>query len=151
MKVIEKEKVIKEVVGYEANDGKRFTTEQECKLYEESAYGVIQYEFKKLIEGGDTFAECDIFKNQGYGSEEYQMAVVNIKNADDLKIVNQYLQMRQNKLLSPDVIGKKVLICVGFEFERIQGINTTPRTEEELIEQFKKDIHCFFDGSYFKK
>lgn len=151
MKKIEVEKVIKEDVGYESNDGHVFETESACRDYENSANYVIEMEFKKLLVGNETFAESDIFTNQGYGSEEYKMGVLDIKNADDLKIANQYMHSRLNKIMSPDVIGKKVLVNIGYPFDQIQGIDPNPRTEEELIEQFKNDIHCFFDGSVFNK
>ena len=57
MKPIEIEKVTK-VTHYEAIDGTTFTTEEECKKYEDTAKCVLLTKYKPLVKR--TASECDI-------------------------------------------------------------------------------------------
>ena len=49
MKAITNVKTVEEIVGYEACDGTRFTTKEECQKYENTAEAVIKGRFKKLV------------------------------------------------------------------------------------------------------
>lgn len=157
MKEIKRTRTIEEVTGYEAFDGQVFSSKEECKKYEESAIGVIKKRLNSMAVSidshGCTFSECEIFENYGYGSEEYQYMVVDIKNEDDLKAVNQYYELVRKEtnykendgdhLLVPDrYIGKRTMICIGSDYDK--ALHPCPKTMEELIENFKKDISNFF-------
>lgn len=147
MKEIIEEKVVKQTVGYEAIDGRRFASKEECEKYEKSAEHVILSDFN-AITVGEQFAECHIFENYGYGSEEFMMAVVDIRNADCLEIANRYLAMRKNELIKPDAIGKKVLINIGYEYEKESHIPANPKTMDQLVQQFIKDISKYYGEEY---
>ena len=158
MREIKRTKTIEEVTGYEAFDGERFKTKEECEKYENSAYAVIRKRLSSIavsIDGGihDTFAECEMFEHFGYGSEEYEYMIVDIKNEDDLRIVNQYYEfVRKDARCKDEVvsglqvpdryIGKRVMICIGFSYDR--SITASPKSMEELVEQFKNDVSSFF-------
>ena len=158
MKEIKRTRTVEEVTGYEAFDGEMFKTKEECNEYENTAYAVIRKRLNALavsIDGGihNTFSECEIYESYGYGSEEYEYMIVDIKNEEDLRVVNQYYELvrktsgcKENlasQLQVPDkYIGKRVMISIGFSYDR--SITASPKTMDELVEQFKKDIGNFF-------
>ena len=146
MKEIKTTKMIEEVTGYEAFDGKWFKEKEECEKYERSAYGVITKEFEQLFID-KRFAECQIWENFGYGSEEYELAVIEIKDENDLNIANKYYELVTKgtaaKLIGKEYIGKRVLVSLGYKFDRF--VEPCPWTVEELKEQFEKDIMKFFN------
>ena len=51
-------------------------------------------------------------------------------------------ELEKCESVSPDYIGKRVLVSIGYNGEF--DCYLCPRTEEELIEQFKEDIKKFF-------
>lgn len=142
-KVVEKVLVIEENVLWKAYDGKTFTSEEECKKYEETAESVIKKAFMKLVVG-NIVPECDIWANYGYGSEEFMMAIIDIKDANDLMIANKYLDFRKaDELIDSKYIGKRIMVNLGYFYEdNIYKVN--PRTMEEVIEQFTKDMAKIF-------
>lgn len=143
-------RTIEEITGYYAEDGKYFKDKAECEKHEQTAKMVIYNDFKRLIVGGDTFAECNIWERFGYGGEEYELAVIEIKDKEDLRIANMYGEInKKGTPLTEDVIGKRVLIDIGDTYCR--DASWRPRTEEELIEMFKEDIKKFFHPEENKK
>jgi hypothetical protein len=87
MKKITVEKTTK-VVMYQATDGTQFTTEEECRKYEESAKCVLLTRYKPLVLNSIT--ENELFK--GSGSEEYTYDVVKINNEQDVEtIIHLYM------------------------------------------------------------
>ena len=142
MKELKITKTIEEVNGYEAFDGKIFKEKEECEKYEKSAYGVITKEFEQLFVG-ERFCECQIWEEYGYGSEEFEMAVIDIKDEKDLFIANKYFELTNNNLIDKKYIGKRVLVNLGYDYDRC--VCPCPRTVEVLKEQFEKTIMCFFD------
>lgn len=152
MKTITTTKTIEEVVGYEAFDGRVFDSEAECKKYEKTAEAVICKDFYELIirETGKSFndskfAECDIWNNFGYGSEEYDYAIVEIRDERELEIANRFYEIKHGKGISSDYIGKKVLVNLGMSYVDYADVFANPRTREELIEQFTADIDKYFN------
>ena len=143
MKEIKRTKTIEEVVGYEAFDGKIFKTEEECKTYEKSAYGILRKGLEDLIVG-ESFNETMIFEDFGYGSEEYGLAVIEIKDEADLFKANHYYEYVNNgcKLIGKEYIGKRVLVNLGYEWDR--AVPPVPRTEDELKECLERAIKTYF-------
>jgi len=142
MKELKTTKTIEEIYGYQASDGKFFEDKAECKKYEQTAEMVIYNDFKRLMVGGDTFSENQIWENYGYGSDDFSLAVIEIKDEADLRIANMFGEIHKKGTLSPDVIGKRILVSIGNEYNYDCG--WFARTEEQLIEDFKKDIAKFF-------
>lgn len=147
MKEITVTKTVVEVTGYEASDGTRFNTKEECMKYEQSAEAAVSKMFEDICVKpyGDThFAECEIYENYGYGSEEYLDVIADIKTEKELKIANMYCDMwagKNGKRLDNKYIGKRVLIAVGIDWDRtFYAVGT----EEEMIEGFKKTMAGFF-------
>ena len=143
MTEIKRTKTIEELVGYEAFDGKTFKTEDECRNYEQSAYGVLRKGLEDLMVG-ESFNETMIFEDFGYGSDEYGLAVIEIKDEDDLFKANHYYEyvFKNNKLIGKEYIGKRVLINLGTEWDR--AVPPNPRTEDELKECLERAIKTYF-------
>ena len=150
MKEIKVTRTVEEITGYEADDGTRFKTEEECKKYENSAHYAIYNQFLKLGVS-EPFSECQIFENFGYGSEEYQLIVIDIKDENDLKIANMFAEMQVPKpdgsrldrvRFGTNRIGQRLLVGIGDEYCEncyIYG------TQEEIIEKFKQDIDKYYN------
>lgn len=149
MKEIKRTKTIEQLVGYEAFDGKIFKTEDECRNYEQSAYGVLRKGLEDLMVG-ESFNETMLFEDFGYGSEEYGLAVIEIKDEDDLFKVNHYYEFVNevngchicHNPIGKEYIGKRVLINLGCEWDR--AVPPNPRTEDELKECLERAIKTYF-------
>lgn len=142
------------VVGYEAFDGTRFDSLDECKKYESTAEAVIEKAFFELItrETGKTFddsiiAECDIYEHFGYGSEEYYYAIVEIKDESELEIANRFYEIKKGTGIPREYIGKKILINLGMQYDNYYGVSANPVTREELLKRFEEDIDVYFNGN----
>ena len=148
MEVIKRERTIEEIIAYEAGDGTRFASEEECKQYENSANYAIYNSFIGLSVDGKPFSECTIWEDYGYGSEEWLLLVIEIKNENDLKVANMFAEMQEPKedvkytnRFKPEHIGKRLLVSIGSQYESrcyIWG------TEDEIVEGFKKNLNTFF-------
>lgn len=148
MKEIKYTRTIEEIVGYEASDGKQFKTEEECRKYENSAKYAIYDQFIRLSVNG-TFEECRIWENYGYGSEDYNLIVVHIKDENDLKVANMFAEMQvpntkneEKNRFSSSLIGKKVLVAIGNDYDTSCYIYGT---EDEIVDKFRNDIDKFFN------
>ena len=154
MKESKRTKTVEEIIGYEAEDGTMFKEKEECVKYEATAKAVIYDRFKQLIVD-EPFLECHIWERFGYGGEEFQLAVIEIKNEDDLNALNMFhkaYKFYENKPISSDFIGHRVLINLGYVYDGGMGdCSMQPRTEEQLIEDFKTDIKKFFYPNEQKK
>ena len=148
MKELKITRTIEEITGYEADDGRRFKTEEECRKYENSAKYAIYNQFLKLGIS-EPFGECQIWENYGYGSEEWNLIIVDIKDENDLKIANMFAEMQVPKTSFPDNfrfnsshIGKRLLVGIGSEYDPncyIYG------TFDDIVNKFKNDINKFFN------
>lgn len=145
MKEMKRTRTIEEVTGYEAEDGTVFLTKEECEKYESTAKVAVYKAFKELMVNGKEFAECEIWENYGYGSEEFDLAVIEIKNETDLEIANRYYELSGGHSISKDYIGKKVLVNIGFCYDDRKDCPPNPRTKEMLVEDFTKDVAKFFE------
>ena len=145
MKEIKRTKTIEEVTGYEAEDGKVFQTEEECKKYEATAKGVIFDRFKQLMIG-EPFSECALWEHFGYGGEEFMLAIIDIKNEDDLNAVNMFRKAYGfgDDNVGTEFIGQKVLVNLGY-CGSYGDCWLYPRTMLKLMEQFTDDLDKFFN------
>lgn len=76
------------IVMYQATDGTQFTTEEECRKYEESAKCALLTRYKPLVIGSIT--ENNLFN--GCGSEEYEYDIVKINTEQDVEtIIHLYM------------------------------------------------------------
>jgi len=146
MEVIKRTREVEEVIAYEAADGTRFSSAEECEKYEQSAQLAIYNGFIGLSVDGKPFVETAIWDAYGYGSEEWEMLVIEIKNENDLKVANMFAEMQETNAdytnrFTSDHIGKRLLVSIGSQYESrcyIWG------TEEDVVEGFKKNIAPFF-------
>lgn len=151
-KIVEKVVVTKENVLWKAYDGTTFGSEEECKKYEATAESVIKKAFMKLVVG-NIVPECYIWGDYGYGSEEFMMAIIDIKDANDLMIANKYFELRgADELINAKYIGKRIMVNIGFDYDRFISVKVNPRTMDDVIEQFTKEMDRVFKyGSIYAK
>ena len=149
MKELKRTVTREEVYGYEANDGKLFNSKEECEKYENSANIAIWNNFQRLFIK-EQMSECQVFENYGYGSEEYQYAVLKIKNADDVRIANQYLELiKENHpghFFTSEDVGKTILCGIGYCYDKAENKNFYRHgTIDELCAKFRKDMEKVFE------
>ena len=144
MKELKRTKTVEEIIGYEAVDGKIFTSKEECSKYEQTAKAVCSKAFKELFVG-EEFSECYIWEKFGDGNDEYMMAIVDIKNAEDLEIANRFYEINGCKTIPKEYIGERILVTLGFIFDGSCGEDPCPRTMEDLKKAFNKTLDEFFN------
>lgn len=140
MKKIE---VKKEVINYqyEAADGTIFGDADECRMYEESAFGVLRGRLAKIA---TTFAsECDIFN--GAGSDENDAFVVIPKNEDEVKTIQQIVYMKsygdKAAVAEKVAIGKVLLVTFSYDNDGVwitdlgKLIDSATKGKYEVVEK----------------
>lgn len=146
MREITETKAITQTVGYEALDGRRFSSKEECEKYERSAEYVLNSDFKAVLVG-KTFPETSIWEDYGYGSDQFEMAIVDLRNTTCLEIVNHYLKYKGVKnLIKPELVGEKILIDLGSKYD--DDIDPHPRTMDMLVKGFINNLQRFFGEEY---
>lgn len=83
-----KEVVVKKL--YIANDGTVFNNEEDCKKHEKTTE--LMSEYNKLVKGNVN--EFDLFFE--VGNVDYSYDIVEVKNENDIKIVNNILSSIKN-------------------------------------------------------
>lgn len=105
---------VKETYAWEANDGKIFYDQNECLQYEKTAKCAITARLREMFVGGnDPVTEYQVFEGYGGSSEEYLMAVLFIKDENDLYAVNQYASFVGAPTVSSCRVGDKLLVGLG--------------------------------------
>lgn len=96
MKEVTKERKVLDTL-YEAVDGTRFDSKEECLRYENSAKGVLKAKLMKLVDYSDS--EDNIL---GAGSEENTLYGVKLKEEKDKDIVLQLYLLDHSHLLKEE-------------------------------------------------
>ncbi len=148
MKEIFETKTIQQLVGFEAMDGRRFSSKEECMKYEKSAEYVLNSDLKAIMVG-EPFSEFSIWEDYGCGSDDFMMAVLDIRNVDCLEIANRYFaRYTSNPIeqLDSSVIGERVLVNLGYTYDR--NVNPMPRTMNSLVKDFIKNANKYYGEEY---
>lgn len=137
MEVIKRTITTEEITGYKAIDGAWFKTEDQCRAYEESAK-IVAYKMIKPYIVGETNA-YNIY--EGEGSEEDHIDIIFIKDAEVLRLLNQYriLCARDVSIIGEDEIGKTIMI--GWDYEGTWSWNMG--TIDDLLDKIRKN----YEGS----
>ena len=132
MKTIEKTKTIESKYNvYVANDGTEFTIEEECKKYEESAYGVLNLKYKELVVGNTN--EESLF---GVGCCEDCVDIVKVKTQQDADVV-----MQMYLIVNPSV--KR-----GIDNNDTYPMKWVNRAKELLKNAIEEDDYLFIGRGY---
>lgn len=132
---------VKETYAWEANDGKIFYDQNECLQYEKTAKCAITARLRELFVGGnDPMTEYRVFEGYGCGSEDYLMAVLRIKNEDDLYAVNQYAAMVGAQPVPSTMVHECILVGFGYGYEDLYVYGTYG----EVVKKFADSMKCAF-------
>ena len=138
MKEIKTTKTIEEITGYEAFDGNRFSTKEECEKYEAGAVQAA-----KLAAWHYLVADrCDY---EIFGSEDCGLYVFDIPDVKAYEIVLHWAQMDGAYALdkfTPDYIGKRVALRWS-EWDSNDFIPVYA-TEEAMIAWYTERIRKMF-------
>lgn len=157
-------RTIEEVVGYEAFDGTKFESKDECEKYEKlTAEGAIKEKFKKLFVGMIEESEMiwggkKVFVGGGCGDGN-GYALVRIKNENDLNICKAFYKITKDKSpreFTEDMIGKEIIVCVTDEYYESNRTNGewdltecyVDGTIEDNIETYKSRLMLLKDEAY---
>ena len=137
MKELKRTKTIEETYGYEAFDGTFFRTEESCREYESSANATIRHMAYDLLVKPKVCVDSVL---PLYCGDDNAM-VWDIKDADHLRIVNQFLShIDSRKALGAEYIGKRVCVVVGYD----EGWFYILGTRDEVLAEYTKDIDRLF-------
>ena len=118
MKQVTREKTEK-YIAYQAIDGTEFTSEEQCRKYEQTAAGVIRGKLKPFIVKDD----MDAWELLG-GVDEHTVMAIQIPSERDMDTVLQYIFYEEPWLLNTDDTSRK---------ERIEKIVHEAYTNEDLL------------------
>ena len=133
-------KTVEEVIAYEAYDGTRFSSKEECEKYENSA----EYAAEKAAFALQTHkSNCADSVLPYIPCCEDEWRVFDIKTAEHLRILNTHIKLRDPDcvhILSPDYIGKQV--CIGYA--AYNNWMYVVGTRESMEAEFKKSLDYLF-------
>jgi len=135
---------VKETYAWEANDGTVFYDKNECAQYEKTARCAILSRLRELFVGKDDpkthgeLNEYSVFEGYGCGSEDYLMAVLRIKNEDDLYAVNQYAALVGAKPVPSDMVHELVLVGFGYGYEDLYLYGTYGELVQKAADDMKR-------------
>ena len=104
MKEIKKTVTIEQISGYEANDGTVFKTKEECQKYEETALCAINEAFSSVM-GLKEYSVDDL----RYLSCEDAVYMIDVDNAEILKIINMKMMQLNEHAVPTNVIGQTIV------------------------------------------
>lgn len=140
MKELKRTVTTETTYGYEAFDGAVFSSEEECRKYEQSAKCTIR---KMAYDIRVKDWSCDSL----FGGFNYEdgIAVWDIKDAEHLRIVNQYLHTintcaKNETLIPADYIGHRVAVVYNEEFEYA----TLLGSYDEILSDFVGKLNKLF-------
>lgn len=112
MKEITREVTKTETMYYEAVDGARFSSREECEKYEKSAKCVVLKEIEKYKLG--RISEYELFEA---GCDDYGTDIYNIANAEVLNKLNIYRNLCDPHIqnIGEEYIGKPILLAWDYE------------------------------------
>ena len=140
MKELKHTMTVEKVYAYEAFDGATFGSREECEKYEQSATCTIR---KMARDMRVTDWSCDSL----FGGFNYEdgIAVWDIKDAEHLRIVNQYLHTinpcsKNEALITAEYIGRRVAVVYHEEYEYA----TLLGTYDEILSDFVGKLNKLF-------
>ena len=110
MKEVKVTRTIEEIVGWEAEDGTRFTTQDQCREYEKTAKAVIKSRFYSLFTKRKSvdywthvpFISCGC---------DWSAGLIHLNTAADVTTANMYVQLiGGSKWFTDDMIGKDIVV-----------------------------------------
>ena len=132
MKTIERVKTIESKYNvYVANDGTEFNNAEECKKYEESAYGVLNMKYKELVVG-----TTDEYALSGVGCEDHSVQILKVGTQQDADIV-----MQMYFLINPNIKN-------GNEEGKECYVTWVNRAKELLKNAIEEDDYLFIGRGY---
>jgi hypothetical protein len=102
---------------YEAVDGTQFDSEDECRTYDNSAYGVLKGRLANIAILKTT--ECDLYN--GAGSDENKAYVVIPKDEEEVKTIQQLAYLKaygeewKKKYSDMVAVGKVLAVTIAYE------------------------------------
>lgn len=131
-------------IGYEAFDGTRFLSEEQCCKYEGKAVNIVYKRLLKLVV--KTCNEYDMFCIFGLGSEDYNWLVLDIKDKADIETIELFSQFTARPItVDEKYIGKRVIMAYGcscdaheYRYPNIYG------TFDEVVDKFRTQMDKFF-------
>lgn len=115
MKVETREILKKEYINnYIAIDGTRFTTEDECKKYEQSAKMTVYSKYQPLVISRKS--EYEIY---GTGSDEYEIDIIKIKQSEDIDTLIQLYSLYHPTRNEKDVLMERENLINWFSDKEI--------------------------------
>lgn len=126
-----------EDIYYEAIDGERFSSKEECEKYDKTASAVIKAKYNALVIKSNTmYSICE-------ACNDYCVDLVKVNNEGELHSLNMYLKMVADngyggvfKPVASTEIGKEMMIYYGYDAEWYEIIGT----KAEFLEAISKEI-----------
>ncbi len=128
-----------EVYGYRANDGTFFSSEAECRKYEESAKCVL-FAFYK----GKVLHTVSGYKIPPYfGWDEQYIELLDLSSVDVILKINQYFYHinhdNPKDILNTDDVGKQIWVVHDGEDNYYMRLGTTEEALSKIAEALKLD------------
>lgn len=136
----EVKKTVEQLVGYEATDGTFFRNQDACAEYEKSARCAANCAAAKLEKNSKALDQ--IMHHNMIGCWEERVVVYDIKNADQLQVVNTHLNLVYpgGNAIDPRYIGQSVAVQYWVDDD---GYNVLGNMDEILAE-FRSNLDKLF-------
>ena len=129
------------VTVFEAEDGTRFSSEDECRKYEATARFAVESAYRKTFSVPN---EEDCFSNDlfpmSYISDDESIYAIKIGNVDELEVFNRLAKDKGMNVRGADVIGKVLVFVNGYDGDLYDygTLDDIQRRYEEAIKQLEE-------------
>lgn len=116
-------RMVETTYAYEAADGTKFYSEEECLKYEKSAYVVA----RSAAQTYEVNSVCDPCLFPGVCGGEDTWVVYRVPNVTALEVINTYLKLRdihRTIFIDPECVGSEVLVQF-YEYDECFEIHGT--------------------------
>ena len=115
MKVEKTTRTVEEISGYRADDGSWFRTEEECKVYEETAKMVVFRMIKdKMVK------KTTIFNLLTEGNDDDDVEIFDVDSLETVELLNRYTALNtydKQIVFTADMVGKKILLFWNYDHD----------------------------------
>ena len=100
---------------YVSVDGREFTNEEDCRMWENSYRGTLEASWKLI----DKKEVCNCNYGFEYASEDHECYAVKPKNLDEIVLINAYIKTTtgDNGTLTTEHIGKLLILNFGWDHD----------------------------------
>lgn len=139
MKKVWVDRVVKEE-KYEAFDGVHFSTENQCREYENNRRNIVRHLFNNI-----PHVSMDAYNLFECCYSDYSVYVMMPRDLEDIKVINEHYShvtgLCNEIIASQEYIGKRIVLTLCYDCEYMDCLGTLEQTAEDFCSKLNNLSH----------